>query len=123
MAGWTIGEVARRAGVNSETLRYYERRGLVARPSRTVSNYRLYPQETVQEIRFIKRAQALGFSLQEICDLLSYRSRADAACEGVRGRLEEKIGDIEQKIRALNRMRRALSILESLNTDRSDASG
>jgi len=61
--GLTIGDVAKEAEVNTETLRYYERRGLVARPPRTVSGYRAYPAGTVQRVRFVKRAQELGFSL------------------------------------------------------------
>ena len=66
MDGLTIGEVAAQAKVHSETLRYYERRGLVARPPRSASNYRRYPQDSVRRVRFIKRAQQLGFSLTQI---------------------------------------------------------
>jgi MerR family mercuric resistance operon transcriptional regulator len=66
----TIGEVAKQARVQVETLRYYERTGLVAHPPRSASNYRLYPQETVRRVQFIKRAQELGFSLKEIMDSL-----------------------------------------------------
>jgi MerR family transcriptional regulator, copper efflux regulator len=63
MDGLTIGEVAERARVHTETLRYYERRGLVASPPRSVANYRLYPENAVRRVRFIKRAQELGFTL------------------------------------------------------------
>ena len=70
----TIGEVAEQAKVHIETLRYYERRGLVATPLRSRANYRLYPEETMRRIRFIKRAQALGFSLTDIKELLSLRA-------------------------------------------------
>jgi DNA-binding transcriptional MerR regulator len=71
MHGLTIGEVARRAAVHIETLRDYERQGLVARPPRSRAHYRLYPEETVRLVRFIKRAQQLGFSLKEIQELLA----------------------------------------------------
>jgi MerR family transcriptional regulator, copper efflux regulator len=64
MGGFTIGEVAEQAKVYIETLRYYERRGLVARPPRSASNYRLYPEDVVRRVRFIRRAQELGFSLK-----------------------------------------------------------
>jgi DNA-binding transcriptional MerR regulator len=79
MGKLTIGDVAEQAQVHSETLRYYERRGLIARPPRSRSNYRLYPEETVQRVRFIKRAQALGFSLNDIKELLSLRAAPEGA--------------------------------------------
>ncbi|MGH7966196.1 MAG: MerR family transcriptional regulator, partial [Candidatus Binatia bacterium] len=107
----TIGDVAKQANVHSETLRYYERRGLLARPLRSMSNYRLYPDDTVRRLRFIKHAQALGFSLKEIKELLSLRAAPKAQCADVRKRAEAKITDIEEKIRALQAMRKALSKL------------
>ncbi len=69
----TIGKVARRAGVGVETIRFYEREGLITAPSRGVSGYRRYPEETVSRIRFVRRAKALGFSLREVRELLSLR--------------------------------------------------
>jgi len=107
----TIGAAAKQAGVHIETLRYYERQGLVARPLRSVSNYRLYPGDIVQRLRFIKHAQALGFSLQEIKELLSLRAAPKARCADVRLRAEAKIADIEAKIRALEAMKKALTRL------------
>jgi MerR family transcriptional regulator, copper efflux regulator len=74
MNGLTIGEVAAQAEVHLETLRYYERRGLVEQPPRSPSNYRIYPEEGVRRVRFIKRAQELGFSLNDIKELLSLRA-------------------------------------------------
>jgi MerR family mercuric resistance operon transcriptional regulator len=109
--GLSIGEVAKRAAVHVETLRYYERRGLVARPPRSGSNYRRYPQEAVRRIRFVKRAQDLGFSLKEIEELLSLRAAPKARCADVRGRAEAKIADIEVKILTLRRMKKALATL------------
>ena len=75
MHGLRTGQVAKQTGVNVETLRYYERQGLIDAPPRTASGYREYPAETVSRIRFIRRAKALGFTLQEIGDLLSLRGQ------------------------------------------------
>jgi MerR family transcriptional regulator, copper efflux regulator len=111
MSGLTIGEVAERATVHIETLRYYERRGLVARPPRSASNYRRYPEETVRRVRFIKRAQELGFSLNDIKELLSLRAEPEAGCAEVRACAEAKIKDIEAKIDALTAMKSALATL------------
>ena len=107
----TIGDVANRSGVHVETLRYYERRGLVAKPPRTPSNYRIYPLETVRRVRFIKRAQELGFSLEQIGDLLALRAAPKASCGDVRLRAEAKLDDIDQKMRDLRRMKKALANL------------
>lgn len=111
MNGQTMGAVARQANVHVETLRYYERRGLVTRPLRSVTNYRLYPAETVPLVRFIKHAQALGFSLQEIKELLALRAAPRARCADMRIRAEAKIAAIEAKIRALQAMKKALTKL------------
>lgn len=107
----TIGGVARRARVNIDTLRYYERRGLVAKPPRTESNYRLYDEEAVRRVRFIKNAQGLGFSLEEITELLSLKAAPGSRCADVRERAERKIGEIDEKLRSLKVMRRNLSRL------------
>jgi MerR family transcriptional regulator, copper efflux regulator len=111
MDGLTIGEVAKQAGVHIETLRYYERQGLVARPPRSTSNYRLYVEDTVRRVRFIKSAQALGFSLKEIMELLSLRAAPKTRCGEIRERAEAKITDIEEKIASLQAMKTALSKL------------
>ncbi len=105
------GEVAARAGVNVQTLRYYERRGLLKEPERRPSGYREYPPDAVQLIRFIKRAQDLGFTLSEVEDLLRLRADQESACAEVRSAAEAKIKDIEQKIRHLRAMKRALGEL------------
>jgi Predicted transcriptional regulators len=97
MDGLTIGDVARQAHIHIETLRYYERRGLVARPPRSISNYRLYSEDTVRRLRFIKHAQALGFSLKEIRELLSLRAAPRARYADIRQRAEAKIKDVEEK--------------------------
>jgi MerR family transcriptional regulator, copper efflux regulator len=111
MDGLTIGEVAAQAEVHIETLRYYERRGLVERPPRSASNYRLYPEEAVRRVRFMKRAQELGFSLNDIKELLSLRAAPEAGCRDVRAHAEAKIKDIDEKIGALTAMKHALSTL------------
>ena len=108
MAGLTIGAVANRAAVHVETLRYYERRGLLGRPPRSAANYRLYPVDALRRVRFIKRAQELGFSLKEIKELLSLRAAPQARCADVRQRATAKIAAIEEKVRSLQAMRRAL---------------
>ena len=108
MDGLTIGDVAKQANVRVETLRYYERQGLVARPRRSVSNYRLYPEDTVRRVQFIKRAQHLGFSLKEIRELLALRTEPTARGADVRERALAKIHDIEDKMRTLQAMKNVL---------------
>ncbi len=132
-------EVARRVGVNLETIRYYERRGLLQRPPRTPTGYRAFGPEAVRRLRFVKRAQALGFSLKEIKSLLSLRAAPRARCADVRKRAETKIAEIDAKIRSLRAMRHALvrltaacqgrapvtdcPILESLDLEKDDHAG
>jgi MerR family transcriptional regulator, copper efflux regulator len=118
MNGLTIGEVAKRARVHIETLRYYERRGLLASPARSTSNYRLYADDTVRRVRFIKAAQALGFSLKEIKELLSLQAAPQTSCTDIRTRAETKITDIDEKIALLIAMKHALSkLVEECSTD------
>ncbi len=114
----TIGQVAKQATVHIETLRYYERRGLVARPRRSTANYRLYPGETVRQVRFVKRAQELGFSLKEIKELLTRRAGAIARWGEVWQRAIAKIDDIDRKIRSLSGIRKALAKLVAECTGR-----
>ncbi|SRR5712692_2739511 len=110
-----IGQVATRAGVNIDTLRYYERRGLLAEPERRPSGYRDYPDETVPIVRFIKRAQDLGFTLNEIEELVSLRDGGNGKRRSeVRALAEAKMRDIDQKLARLQAMRSALSgLIES----------
>src|SRR5437867_3693962 len=102
------GELARRGGVNLETIRYYERRGLLAKPPRTLAGYRTFDAEAVRRLRFIKQAQALGFSLKEVRELLALRLDARTSCADVRSRAETKLADIEAKIKMLRAMKNAL---------------
>lgn len=116
----TTGELAERAKVNIETVRYYERRGLLPQPPRTASGYRQYAPEAVARLRFIKRAQNLGFSLQEIGTLLDLRVRraSGTVCREVESRAAAKMELIEGKIRELERMRGSLERLVSACRDR-----
>lgn len=109
--GLFMGEVAKQAGVNRETIRYYERIGLLPRPSRTASGYRVYPHEVVVRAQFVKRAQELGFSLKEISELLSLRVDPHTHCGDVKRRAEVKIEDIQEKVQDLQRMKKALAKL------------
>lgn len=107
----TIGQVAGQAGVDVETVRYYEREGLIEEPARRASGYRQYGEEVVDRLRFIREAKELGFTLNEIKDLLSLKLDPSSSCAEVKGRAEAKIADIEEKIRTLQRMKRALGKL------------
>lgn len=103
-----IGEVAVNAGVNIQTLRYYERRGLLPKPRRRDSGYREYDSETVQLVRFIKRAQELGFTLSEVAELVQLRKIDPRRPTKVRALATAKLEDIEQKMQRLGAMRQAL---------------
>jgi len=115
-----ISEVAAKANVNVQTLRYYERRGLLKKPGRSPSGYREYEPETVRVVRFVKRAQELGFSLEEIEGLLRLQSDRRARCGDVRARARAKLADIDKRIESLRAMRAALAVL--LATCTSDGS-
>ncbi len=107
----SIGKVAKKLGINIETIRYYERRGLIKAPPRKESGYRQYPAETVKRIQFIRHAKELGFSLKEIAELLSLRIEQGVTCGDVKKRAEAKIADIEERIFNLQKMKSALSKL------------
>jgi Hg(II)-responsive transcriptional regulator len=111
MMTMTIGRVAEAAGVNVATIRYYERRGIVPQPRRTSAGYRQYEQSAVDRIRFIRRAQELGFTLDEIEDLLALNVTDPAACHVVEDATRAKLDDVEAKIRDLKRMRTVLADL------------
>lgn len=111
MATLRTAEVAEQAGVNIETLRFYERKGILPEPPRRPSGYREYPPETVERVRFIKRAQELGFSLREVQDLLDLRQMERVKAGRVRKVAEAKLEEIEHKIRDLEAMRQSLSEL------------
>ena len=93
------------------TLLYYERQGVISPPERNGSNYRVYTQDAVLRVRFVKRAQELGFSLAEIKELLELRVSERASCADVRDQALAKVTDLDQKISSLKAMRRVLSRL------------
>lgn len=101
----TVGQVAKQAGVGVETIRFYERRGLIAEPKRRASGYRQYRLDAVRRIRFIRRAKELGFTLEKISDLLSLREDPNGTSVDVRERAREKITDIEDKIAVIQTTR------------------
>ena len=113
METFTAGKLAKKAGVNIETLRFYERRGLMPEPVRRESGYRQYSQKDVARLQFIKRAKELGFSLKEIGELLSLRVDPETTCRQVKEQVEIKIADIEIKIKTLQGMKKALLQLEA----------
>jgi Hg(II)-responsive transcriptional regulator len=106
-----IGAAAEQAGVNVQTLRYYERRGLLPRPPRRESGYREFPGEAVRVVRFIKRAQELGFSLDEIEELLKLRDDKRRDRVRIRGIAERRVRQIDRKIAELHAMKKALARL------------
>jgi Cu(I)-responsive transcriptional regulator len=108
MSSLSIGQVARLAGVGVETVRFYEREGLLEQPARRESGYRQYTQDAVARLRFIKRAKELGFQLKEIRELIALRLDPDANRADVRQRAEAKIADIHARIADLQKMLHAL---------------
>jgi len=111
MAAITIGHVAKQAGVNIETVRFYEREGLLETPPRSDSGYRQYPQDTVKRIRFIRRAKDLGFTLKEVAELLALRTEPGTSCADIKLRAGAKIADIDERLRELAKMKNALVTL------------
>jgi len=105
----TIGKIAKLIGVNKETIRFYERNGLISQPQKPSEGYRLYPKETVDRIRFIKRAQELGFTLKEIDSLLSLNSEC---CSKVEALAKQRLASVQSKLEDLKRLEHAL--LESI---------
>jgi MerR family transcriptional regulator, copper efflux regulator len=111
----TIGETARQAGVGVETIRFYERRGLIAQPPRPQARrIRVYPADTVRRIRFIRQAQQLGFSLREIAELLALRADPDTDCSEVRAQAVAKLHEVRGKIERLREIGAALEAVIAL---------
>ena len=108
LKGITIGTLARKAGVNIETIRYYQRRGLLEEPPKPAQGYRLYPVEAVARVLFIKRAQRLGFSLEEIGNLLRL---GDGDCREAKAIALQKLSVIESRLEDLQRMKHTLQEL------------
>ena len=122
MESLTIGTVAKEAQVNLQTIRYYEREGLLPEPPRRPSGYRMFSSDSVRRVRFIKRAQELGFSLTEIKELLALRVDAKTSCAEVKARARAKLADVEEKISALRAIKKALAGLTTTCTGRGPVS-
>lgn len=106
---YKIGALAKASGVSVETLRFYEKQGLLPQPRRSESGYRLFPSSTLGQIKFILRAKAVGFSLKDIAGLLDIEvNREQETCQTVKNFAEEKLMEIEAKIQELQQMRTAL---------------
>ncbi|GLQ96625.1 heavy metal-responsive transcriptional regulator [Dyella mobilis] len=107
----TIGTVAKRAGVPIDTIRYYEREGLLPAPLRRASGYRSYDESAISQLRFIRRAKELGFTLEEIRDLLALSADRHSGVNGVKQRAQQRLASIEARIAELNRIRHGLEQL------------
>jgi len=115
---YKIGEVARRADVNKETVRYHEERELIPKPDRRRSGYRIFTQRHIDQIRFIKRAQELGFTLNEIKELLELRMDEDTTCSEIKSEAQQKYRDVAQKINDLQRIKETLTdLIDSCSDD------
>jgi len=113
MNGLTIGRLAKQAGLGIETVRFYERQGLIAPPPRTDSNYRIYPEAEVDRLKFIKRAKDLGFTLKEIKELFELQHDPHATKADIKNRTLAKIREIEERVSDLTRIKTALEHLAS----------
>ena len=111
MESFTIGEVARRARVGVDTVRYYERNHLLPEAARRLSGYREYHLDDVRRLRFIRRAKELGFTLAEIRELLTLSSDRERGVRGVKARAEARVAEVERRIRELQQVRRGLKRL------------
>jgi len=107
-----IGEAARRAGVTVKAIRYYERIGLIPEAGRNKSRFRVFPAETVERIEFIKRAQALGFTLDEIAEILAVYDQGECSCGQVRKSVEQKMKVIDRKLKELRALKKGLLIVD-----------
>lgn len=105
MNGMTIGQLAKKSGIGVESIRFYERCGLILQPERPSSGFRRYPEDVLARLQFIRGAKDLGFSLREIAELLALRRHPGDSCQAVRAQAETKVGEIDMKIRALRQMR------------------
>ena len=105
---YKIGEVAHRADVNKETVRYYEQRELIPKPDRRRSGYRIFTQRHIDQITFIKRAQQLGFTLSEIKELLELRVDEETSCSEIKEEAQQKYKDVTQKIKDLRQIQDTL---------------
>jgi len=104
-----IGDVSKRSGIGIEALRFYEKSGLLDKPSRTVSGYRVYVPEILERLAFIKQAQALGFSLDEIKRIVEDARRGESPCDEVREIVRQRLEELDERMREMKRYRRELA--------------
>lgn len=103
-----IGDVSKRSGIGIEALRFYEKSGLLDKPSRTYSGYRVYGEEVLERLSFIKRAQALGFSLDEIRQIVDDARKGESPCDEVREIVRRRMEELDERLRELHRYRKEL---------------
>jgi DNA-binding transcriptional MerR regulator len=118
-----IGEVSKRSGVGIETLRFYERQGLLGRPARTESGYRLYAETVLEKLEFIRRAQALGFSLAEIARITEESHAGQSPCADVREIVRERLAELGERLAELRRYRKELAATLAEWDEMGDAPG
>lgn len=118
-----IGQLAKRLGISVETLRFYEKKGLIEPPARSPAGYRIYPNKTVQQLQFIVRTKRLGFSLKEIKELQTLQMAPNVTCGEIKAQTMVKIKDIEKKIAELERIKTQLSELASSCPGKGTTSG
>lgn len=111
MKPMTIGKLAKAAGISAETIRYYERSGFLPSPGRLASGYRVYGSESIRLIRFIKEAQALGFTLAEVSELIHITADEHAECSQINEKATKKLKEIAKKIATLKKMQAGLKVL------------
>ena len=110
LASYTIGQLSRAAGVPTSTVRFYERRGLLKPDARTSSNYRTYSARSAERLKFIRAAQATGFNLKDIREMLALTYSDDPPCAEVASLIDNRLEDVKQRLRELKRVARALGV-------------
>lgn len=110
-AVWTIGQIAKRAGVSNDTIRLYERYGLIEEPPRAKNGYRQYSSDTVDQLVFIQRAKHMGFTLKEIQELLSIQHTSKQSCAEVRQKAQQKLQQIDEKLQELKQLEKVVKKL------------
>ena len=123
MKNMTIGQLAKAVDLNTQTIRYYERIGLINKPDTSESGYRVYPEKAVGILRFIKHAKDIGFSLKQISELFSLDNNKYNTCSNVKKLAKEKVYEIDKKINSLNLMRKELVSLISLCEEKNNNPG
>jgi len=111
MSNYSIGQVAKQSGISIETIRYYEKEGLLEKPERTESGYRQYNESVIERLSFIQQAKGLGFTLAEILELLSLEIKTGTTSKDIKQMAQSKLHTIEEKIKMLKRMQRTLKDL------------